>query len=190
MDTLKLLDELHDLAVDSPKRLPLVPIYWGLDTEEIKMMIAKVRANLPQEVKVAATTARDSDRIIADAQSEAEAIRRRSEEAAQARLKEAELAAEKRLREATEEAEHIIRQAELKRDQLVSESDVIKIARSTALEIENSAQRVARETRRGADEYAYSVLNRLEDMLNKHVSQVTAGKRALDESLERERVKA
>ena len=69
MDILRLLDQLHELAVDSPKSLG--PIVWGLNKDEISMQIAKVRASLPSEVKAAAATVRETDRIVETAKEDA-----------------------------------------------------------------------------------------------------------------------
>ena len=61
MDILRLLDELSQLIENSNH---WGPVTWGLDRDEISMQIAKVRASLPQELKVAVSTVRESERIL------------------------------------------------------------------------------------------------------------------------------
>ena len=49
MDILRILDDLHTLAVEQPKTY--LGMTFGLNKDEISMQIAKVRASLPNELK-------------------------------------------------------------------------------------------------------------------------------------------
>jgi len=66
MDILRILDELNEVAVERPKSM-LGFVYSGYNREEISMQISKVRASLPQELKQAVTTVRESERILKSA---------------------------------------------------------------------------------------------------------------------------
>jgi cell division septum initiation protein DivIVA len=72
MDILRTLDDLNELIQGTPNFGPLT---WGLDRDEISMMLTKLRASLPQEVKAAQSTVRESDRIIDQAKEDAKAVR-------------------------------------------------------------------------------------------------------------------
>ena len=71
MDILSVLDDLKKLAVEQPRTLLIPGLTWGLHQDEIDMQIVKIRSMLPDEVKAAAVTVRESDRIIEAAKQDA-----------------------------------------------------------------------------------------------------------------------
>lgn len=167
MDILRLLDQLHELAVDSPKSLG--PIVWGLNKDEISMQIAKVRASLPSEVKAAAATVRESDRIVESAKVDANST-----------LDGAKKDGERLIEEARLEAVRILEQAKLQQQQMVSESEILKLSKAQSEEIRNSADRDALAMRRGAEKYALDVLTQLEGVVGKVATTIERGKREMD----------
>jgi regulator of protease activity HflC (stomatin/prohibitin superfamily) len=72
---------------------------------------------------------------------------------------------EKVLAAAQEEAERILAQAQEKAARLLDEHEILAAARAEAESIKAQAQRDADNTRRGADEYAFSILSELESRL-------------------------
>lgn len=167
MDILRLLDQLHELAVDSPKTLG--PIVWGLNKDEISMQIAKVRASLPNEVKAAAATVRESDRIVETAREDATLT-----------LDGAKKEAERVVQEAHAEAQRILEQAKLQQVQMVGESEILKLSKVQSEEIRNSADRDAVAMRRGAEKYALDVLTQLEGVVGKVATTIERGKKEME----------
>jgi hypothetical protein len=173
MDTLRLLDQLHDLTIEKPSHLPFIPLYWGLDKDEISLLITKIRASLPQEMKTAANTARESERLLESAKEDVALT-----------LLNAQKDAERILVEAQQEAERILEQARLKQQQMVAESEVLKLSKAQSEEIRNAADRDSLQMRRGAEKYAYDVLSQLEHVLSKAMTTVNAGKQEMAPSVE------
>ena len=169
MDILRLLDNLNELAVEKPKSLG--PIIWGLDREEIAMQIAKIRASLPNELKQAVQTVRESERIVDSAREDATMT-----------LDAANKEAERILAEARKEAEKIVEHARVQQERMIHESEVLKLAKAQSEEIRSSADREAVQMRRGAETYAYDVLNQLEGVVTKVMNAVERGKNEIDRS--------
>lgn len=167
MDILRILDDLNDIAVKQPKQI-LGSLYWRVDPDEIGMQIAKVRATLPQEVKQAAQTIRETDRIVGSAK-----------EDAQVTLENARKEAETLLSEAKLESERILEQARLEQKKMVNESEILKLSKAQSEEIRNAAERDAINTRRSAEAYAVEVLGRLEGVVGKAMTVIDRGKQEL-----------
>lgn len=167
MDILRLLDQLHELAVDSPKSVG--PIVWGLNKDEISMQIAKVRASLPNDVKAAAATVRETDRIVETANQDASMTMENARKEA-ARI----------VSEAKVEGERLLEQAKLQQQQMVSESEILKLSKAQSEEIRNSADREAVSMRRGAEKYALDVLTQLEGVVGKVATTIERGKREME----------
>jgi len=167
MDILRLLDQLHELTVDNVRGLG--PVVWGYNKDEISMQIAKVRASLPSEVKAAAATVRESDRIVESAKEDATST-----------LESAKKDAESILSQARQEAERIIEQARLQQQQMVGESEILKLSKAQSEEIRNAADREAVGMRRGAEKYALDVLTQLEGVVGKVATTIERGKREIE----------
>lgn len=168
MDILRLLDQLHDLTIERPK--PIVgKLTWGLDKDEISMQIAKVRASLPTEVKQAAATVRESDRIVETAREDATMT-----------LDSARKEAERIIAEAKADAERLIEHAKLQQQQMVSESEILKLSKAQSEEIRNGADRDAASMRRGSEKYALDVLNQLEGVVGKVMTTIERGKTEME----------
>jgi cell division septum initiation protein DivIVA len=168
MDILRILDELHALAVDRPKTIPGLNVTFGLNKDEISMQIAKIRASLPNELKAAAATVRESERIVDTAREDAHMT-----------LESSKKEAERMVVDARKEAERIVEQAKLQQERMVAESEILKLSKAQSAEIRNSADRDALATRRGAEKYAYDVLGQLENVLGKAMTTIEKGKQEM-----------
>jgi cell division septum initiation protein DivIVA len=162
MDILRLLDDLSHLIDKTPA---IGPITWGLDRDEISMQIAKIRASLPQELKTAVNTVRESERIIDTAKEDATMT-----------LESAKKEAERVLIEARREGDRIIEQSKLQQERMVAESEILKLSKAQSEEIRNAADRDAVNMRRGAEKYAYDVLSQLEGVVGKVMTSIEKGK--------------
>ncbi len=170
MDILRLLDDLNDLATEQPRTL-VSKLTWGLDKEEIAMQIAKVRACLPQEVKAAASTVRESERILDSARNDAHMT-----------LESARKEADRIINEAKADADRILEQARLQQERMTSESEILKLSKSQAEAIRNEAERQAQEMRRGAERYAFDILVQMEGVMGKVMQNIESGKRELQKN--------
>lgn len=168
MDILTVLDDLKRLTVEQPKTLLIPGLTWGLHQEEIEMQIVKIRSMLPDEVKAAAYTVRESDRILEASREDAKTI-----------TENARRDAERIMAEARLEADRIVDQAKLEQQRMISESEVLKLAKAQSEEIRNSADRDAVQMRRGAEKYAVDVLTQLEGVVGKVATTIERGKQDL-----------
>lgn len=180
MNILRLLDELLEM-IDGTKQF--AGITFGLKRDEIGMQIAKIRASLPTEVKAAAATVRESDRIVETAREDATTT-----------LDGARKEALQIIEEAKREAMRLLEQAKLEQDRMVGESEILKLSKAQSEEIRNSADRDAVEMRRGADKYAYDVLSKLEKVAANVMTAIDQGKQVVDrteapQALPRERTR-
>lgn len=167
MDILRLLDQLHELTVDNVRGVG--PIVWGYNKDEISMAIAKVRASLPSEVKAAAATVRETDRIVESAKEDATMT-----------LDNAKKEGERIVAEARQEAERLVEQARLQQQQMVGDSEILKLSKAQSEEIRNAADREAVSMRRGAEKYALDVLTQLEGVVGKVATTIERGKREME----------
>lgn len=182
MDILKILEELQDQAVMKPKTV-IGKLTYGLNRDEVNTLILRVKAALPQELKEAASTVRESDRIMETAREDASLT-----------LDYAKKEVDRITSEAKDEAERIIQQAKLEQEQMITSSEVLKLSKAQADEIITRAERDALDTRRGADEYAFRIIDHLGRVVQKTLSSIEDAKQAVDPTREianpRERVKS
>ena len=166
-DVFALLEELQLLATEDPRTI-LGRLTYGLDKQEISLVISKIKSSLPSELKNAAINVKETEKLKEQAGSDAAA--------ALVRAKEDGL---KIMDEAHERALQIIQQAKDEREILISQSEVLKLSKAQAEEIRNSAEREAAQTRRGADQYALDVLSKLETTIDKVSGHVKASRSEL-----------
>jgi len=160
VDILKLLDKLEEVVENS-----LFEIWgraYGIKTEEFHMLINKVRASLPDEVRTATRLASDSDRIVSAAREEARVM----------------------VEHAREEAAQLVEEAKAEAARLVETSEINRLATAQAREIVASAEASAREIRAGADEYAREVLANLENFTAKLMGTIQRGLEKLEQRIE------
>lgn len=165
MDILRQLEDLKTM-IDSPKEF--LGLVWGLDRDEIGMQISKIRASLPQELKNAASTMRESDRIMEEARADAATL-----------LDNARKEAERIHAEARTEAERVIEQGRLEQSRMLADSEILKLSKAQSEEIRAAADRDALNMRRGAEKYAYDVLAQLEGVIGKAMTTIERGKNDL-----------
>ena len=166
MDILRLLDNLSE-TIEKPKAIGRTII--GLDRDEVAMQISKIRASLPNELKQAVQTVRETDRIMDTAR-----------EDAQMTLENAKREAEMVLAEARKEAERIVEHAQSQQERMINESEILKLAKAQSEEIRNAADRDAIQIRRGAEKWAYDTLTQMENVASKVLSMVERGKQEID----------
>ena len=162
MDILRLLEDLKEM-IDAPKGG--MGIVFGMDRDEIGMQISKIRASLPQELKNAASTMRESDRILEEARTDAAGI-----------LDSARKESERIQAEARTEAERTLDQARLQQERMLAESEILKLSKAQSEEIRAAADRGGMNMRRGAEKYAYDVLTQLEGVVGKAMTTIERGK--------------
>ena len=166
MDILNVLDDLHKLAVEEPKTF--MGLTWGLDKDEVDMQIVKIRSMLPDEVKAASATMRESDRIMETARQDAFTT-----------IENAKRESDRILSEARQQGERIVEQSRLQQERMISESEVLKLAKAQSEEMRNAADRDAVQMRRGAEKYAVDVLTQLESVVGKVMTTIERGKQDL-----------
>ena len=162
MDILKLLEELDKMITGAPS---FGPITWGLNHDEIRMQIAKIRASLPQELKVAVSTVRESERILEGAREDATST-----------LANARKESERIVADAKNDSQRLIEEAKLQQERMIAESEILKLSKAQSEEIRNAADRDAVQMRRGAEKYAYDVLSQLEGVVGKVMTTIERGK--------------
>lgn len=162
MDILRLLEDLKKMIEETPS---FGPITWRLDKDELGMQIAKIRASLPQELKAAVSTVRESERIIDTAREDATTT-----------LESARKEAEKIIAEAKADAERIIEQGRLQQERMVSDSEILKLSKAQSEELRSAAERDAIQMKRGSEKYAYDVLTQLENVVGKVAATIERGK--------------
>lgn len=168
MDILKILEELQEQAVMKPKTL-VGKITYGLNRDEVNTLILRVKAALPQELKEAASTVRESDRIMETAREDASLT-----------LDYAKKEADRMTSEAKAEADRLIQQAKLEQEQMVTSSEILKLSKAQADEIVSRAERDSLEVRRGADEYAFRIIDHLGRVVQKTLSSIEDAKQSVD----------
>lgn len=169
VDVFGLLDKLEELP-ERARHLPFNTLL-NFNQEQFYYLVLKIRANLPREMKQAAKVARDSERIVEQA-----------EDVASERVESGRMAAEQLLDEARAEGERVVATARAQAAQLVQQSEVHRMATAQAHEIVRNAEVEASEIRKGADDYARDLLANLEGVLGKALTTVKRGRESLDEA--------
>ncbi|MDF2676071.1 MAG: NtpF [Bacillota bacterium] len=107
MDILNLLEKIEDIAEDASK-LPLSSKVM-IDKEELLEVINEIRLKLPDEINRASWVAKERQRILSEAQSEADDYLQKIKEQQKMLIEESEI-----IKHANQYAEQILRDAELK----------------------------------------------------------------------------
>lgn len=144
MDIQHLIDRLEELFNES-RGIPLTHSVV-IDEDRFLDIIDQMRVSIPEEVKKAQQVLVQRDRVLAQAQ---------------------------------EEANRTIALARDKSEQLVAKDVISDQARKQAEEIIGQAQREADAARHEADEYVVETLTRLEVEMDRTLSQVRNGIKAL-----------
>lgn len=173
MDILRQLEDLKTM-IDAPKEF--LGFVWGLDRDEIGMQISKIRASLPQELKNAASTMRESDRILEEARTDATGILESARKEAERIVAESRAEAERVTNEARLHHERVLGEARLQQERMVADSEILKLSKAQSEEIRAAADRDALSMRRGAEKYTYDVLTQMEGVLGKAMTAIERGK--------------
>lgn len=145
MELLDLLEQLEDV-VESATGIPLSGGKCILDREVVLDLIQEIRLKLPDDIKTANRISEEKNRILAEAQ---------------------------------QEAEHIVGNAESRIASLVDENEITKKAYEQAEVIISNTKKNAREIRLGTREYADSVLNKVEEILEETIDIIKENRKEL-----------
>lgn len=162
-DVLRMLEQLHEIAVDRPRQF--LGLTWKYDPDDVSQQILKIRASLPQEIKQAANISRESERIVETARDDASAT-----------IEGARREADRLIEEAKQEVFRLIEQGRIQQERLLLDSEILKLAKAQSEEIRNQAERDAAALRRGGENYAYDVLSQLEGVVGKVMTTIERGK--------------
>jgi F0F1-type ATP synthase membrane subunit b/b' len=144
MDILHLIDRLEEILNES-RPFPFTHNVI-VDEDRVLDLIDQMRVAIPEEVKKAQQLLAQRDRILAQAQ---------------------------------EEANRTLALAREKSEQLVERDAIVQAAHARAEQIVAQSRNDIESTRREADEYALDTLTRLEMELDRSLTQVRNGIRAL-----------
>lgn len=167
IDVLRLLDQLKE-QVEHVRSFAGLTI--GFNRDDLIFQIEKVKASMPRDVRDAANLTRERERMLEEARAEAEST-----------IAQAKREAETTISSAQNEAKRLIDEAKIAQERMVDESEVLKIAQAQADELRVSSEKLARQLRRGADDYAMDVLAKLEGTVNKVQVAIERGRTELEE---------
>ena len=162
MEVVRALEDLRE-HIERPRQF--FGITFGLNKEECAVLLRRIQALLPSEVKQADQMIRHTERIVDTAKGDATLT-----------LERAKIEAEKLVQSARKEAERLLEQAQIERDKMVSEGEIMKIAKHQAERVKLESEEEAARLRRGADDYALDVLFRLENVVGKVMTTIERGK--------------
>jgi hypothetical protein len=166
-DVFALLEELQLLTTEDPRTI-VGRLTYGLDKQEISLVISKIKTSLPAELKNAAFNIKESEKIKEQSAVDAEEL-----------LEKAKAEGKRLIQQGYDSAAQIVENAKVQQEQLVTQSEVLKLSKAQAEEIRNSAEREAAQTRRGADQYALDVLSKLESTIDKVSGHVKSSRSEL-----------
>lgn len=165
MEVVRALEELRE-HIESPRQF--LGITFGLNKAECAVLIRRIHALLPEQVKQAAVITRESERIVDSAKEDATMTLERAKSEA-ARIVE----------EARREAEKIFQQAQAERDKMLNQNEILRLAKDQAEKVRGDAEQEAARLKRSADDYALDVLARLETSVSKVMGAIERGKSEL-----------
>ncbi len=162
VDILKLLTELEDL-VENTHHGPF-GMLLKFDEDKFHMMIMKIRANLPEEMKRASKLARDSERIVEETRESAERVKENAQQSAITEMERAKLEVG-RLRDNS--------MAEVNRLRETSQAEANKLREAAHAEIvrnreaaQREATQIQEEGRKAAEELVAEARMQAADMLS------------------------
>lgn len=162
MEIVRALDDLRE-HIERPKQF--FGLTFGLNKEECAVLIRRIQALLPEQVKQADQMMRQSERIVGSAKEDASMA-----------LERAKSEADKTVQAARKEAERLLEQAQLERDKMLSDNEILRLAKQEAERLKGESEEEAARLRRGADDYALDVLFRLENVVGKVMTTIERGK--------------
>ncbi len=192
VDVFKLLDQLAEMP-EKAKHIRFLKTLVGFDEEQFYMLVLKIRANLPEDMKKAYRVAKDSARILDDARGGANEAVLLAKRDADRMLDAARAEAQRMVDHAAVEAARRVEQSEIHRMATAQAHDVLKHAETEASEIRKGADdhahdvlkhaaTEASEIRKGADDYARDVLTHLEQVMQNAIGKVQRGREVLEKA--------
>lgn len=189
VDIFKLLDQLEEIP-ERARHLPMNTLV-GFNHEQFYLLVLKIRANLPEDLKKAHVVVTNTTQILQDAErkadkevesskAESDRIISAAQSQAQSILAAAEAGAERAREQAQRSAAAMIAAAEAESARLVSGEEVTRVAEVQAREMLRNAETEAGETRQGADQYAMEVLAKIEAYLGRAMQSVRDGREELE----------
>jgi cell division septum initiation protein DivIVA len=162
MEIVRALEDLRK-HIEEPKSF--LGLTVGLNKEECAVLIRRIHALLPEQVKQAAQITRESEKIVDSAKTDATMT-----------LERAKSEAERTVADAKREADRVLEAARAERERMVADNEILKLAKQHAEQVTTSAESEAAKLRRSADDYAMDVLLRLENVVGKVMSTIERGK--------------
>lgn len=144
MEILSILEALEDV-IEKSITVPLVGKSL-VDKEEVLEIVKEIRLKLPDDIKQAKWVKEERQRILLEAQ---------------------------------QEANNIVKDAQGQISSLVDEHEITKKAYEQANEIIANSQKNAREIRLGTREYADSVLNKVQEILQDTLEVISVNREEL-----------
>ena len=145
MELLELLEQIEEI-VENGMNIPLSGGKCIVDKESVLEIVQEIRLKLPDDLKMAKRITDEKQRVLAEAQ---------------------------------QEAENILKNAESRIAALVDENEITKKAYEQAEVIISNAKKNAREIRLGTREYADSVLNKVEEILEDTLDVIKVNRQEL-----------
>lgn len=175
MDILYLVDRLENLLAGS-RRMPLVNQIIVKESD-ILNIIDQMRTSIPEEIKQARRTNQDRERILAQAQAEATAIKERI--AAQAQMDASSL-----LAQASEEAAQLVEREEILRQAQGRAEHILRLAEERAQELVSQAEERTDHLKKDADSYVTETLRNLREHLTSVETEVSRTILSIERGLE------
>lgn len=148
MDIIQLVEEIEDL-IENAGAVPFSKKVM-VDADELYEILHDIRQNLPEEIKQANWVAEEKDRILQEADVEAQTI----------------------AKAAHTEAENIIKNARSKAEEMVSDHQIVNEARTQAQSIQASAEQAARNMQLQSISYVDELLSKSQENLQRVLSVI------------------
>lgn len=152
----EMIDELDEL-LENDWKVPWLNRALWVDVDEFFALTHRIRMALPQEIRRAERFVKDSDRLLAEAETHRQRI----------------------LQEARKEGERLIAEARQKEAQLTDQNEITRAATARAREIMQEAEQHALEIKKGADDYAREVLENLDEYIARVIGSIRKGREKL-----------
>lgn len=169
MEVIKALEELRQ-HLESTRQF--LGITLGLNKEECAVILRKLHALLPEEIRQAAQIRDEANRVLNTAKQGAETIENR-----------ARIEAQHVIDAARKDAEQTLQRARMEQDRMLNENEILRIAKAEADKTRAAAETEANRLRREADQYAHDVLTKLENVVSRVLGTVEKGRSELHRSL-------
>ena len=155
MDILQLIEELED-ELDDANGLPFSKKV-SVDPERISVIIKDIRSNLPEEIRQAKWVNDERDRILAEAQQQAQEI----------------------LQDAQKKAQDADQEMQRRFEQLVNEHQITKMATEKGQQIVSQAENTASSIKSSTFAYVDEILAQTQERLRSVVQELDANRSEL-----------